>query len=463
MNAKTAPPVDSLPVRVLRALRVVSVDVPPPDEYVAGSDFASSPAVTQPYSAKTAASALIANPWLYKAVNIIAQAYAGLPLVLQRKTANGYEDVEEHEVLDLFKAPVPWMTSYQWRAQMMLDLIPFGNAYLLESGAVDGGVPAALIIAEPHRCKIIPGPNGGPLALEYDEMGAVRSYDWADVVHIRTPSCSPDLGRLYGTGIVQPMDPDLRSDIALAIQMRKKAEKGRPDAAYVPRKDDKEWGPKHVKDYQRQLDRTLQSNTGGIPVMSGAGKFEAFDWSVADLGGTDIREWNRSLVFAMTGVPPTLMAQQSANYATSEMEYRFFIEQTLKGWAMLVEDVLNSWLVRKGYPDLRFVHVLPDPEESSQVRIANAVQMWQMGVDPAEALAYFGFDDVPEAAFPQVEQAPAESGPDVSTEIGDVEAQATALAEMLTSEDEEDIDIRPDLNTLLDMVSALLSKLRGTP
>ena len=460
MNAKTAPPIDSLPVRVLRALRVVTVDVPEPAEYVAGSDFAAAPAVTVPYSPKTAATALLANPWLYKAVNIIAQAYASLPLVLQRRTADGFEDVEEHEVLDLFRAPAPWMTAYQWRAQLMIDLIPGGNAYLLESGGVDGGIPSALLIAEPHRCKIIPGPNGGPLSLEYDEMGATRSYAWSDVIHIRTPACSPDLGRLYGTGIIQPMDPDLRSDIALANQMRKKAEKGHPNAAYVPRKDDVTWGPKHVKDYQRQLDRTLQSNTGGIPVMSGAGKFEAFDWSVADMGGTDLRQWNRDMVFALTGVPPTMMAKQSANYATSMTEYRFFVEQTLRGWTMLVEDVLNAWLVRKGYPDLRFVHVLPDPEESSQARIANAVQAWQMGVDPAAALAYFGFDDFPKDAFPQV--AESEAGPDLSTEATDVEAQATALAEMLTSEDEDDADIRADLGTLLDMISALLAKIRGS-
>jgi len=460
MSARTL--LDRLPlVRVARALSVVTVTPPEPEDFRAGADYAASPAVQMPYSSDWAMSALRANVWLATAVRVIAQTAAMLPLVVEEEDADGeWSAVDSgHAACGLLKQPEQALTQRQWREQLVTDLVPSGNAFLLAAGQGDGGLPESLLLLETHRCKWIPGPNGRPKALEYDQQGKQARYDPADVVHIRTASHSRDLGRLYGTGVVQALDASLRADTALAVQMAKKAQQGKPLAAYVPRDASEPWGPGKRDQMQTQLDAVLRAKAGGIPVLSGAGKFESMDWSIDDMGGTTLREWTRAEVSAATGVPPTLLSLQSANYATSQTEYRWFLENTLASWAGLVDDVLTDFLHRRGYPRLRVRHVLPEAQETSTTRMANAQSAYFMGADPVAALQAFGFDGLADA-FPEPAANPAES-----EEAAEAEAQAEALADALTDDqadgEENDADVRAGAQSLIDSVGALLAVLRG--
>lgn len=452
-------------VRFARALSVVTVEAPEPEKFVAGSDFAAAPAVMPRYDPRRAASALLANPWLAKAVSVIAMSAAALPLQVQRRDGDEWTPVPDHPFAELLARPTQHMTQMQWRAQLVTDLVPGGNAWMLCLGDRGQGLPLALMLLEPHRCEWIPGPSGAPIALEYDEAGTVRRYDPADVVHIRTASSSPDLGRLYGTGIVQPMDADIASDVALAHQMAKKAAKGRPDAAFVPRDPAKVWGPPQVQSMRTQIDRLMAEKAGGVAVMSGSGKFEPLDWNVADMGGTELREWARSVAIAMSGVPPTLLGLQSANYATAQMERKAFVTDTLTTWCRLIDDALTDLCRRRGYPDIRVRHIIPDADDSATVRIGNASTLWTMGADPAKAAAYFGFDDVADVFPFASEDSSGGPAPAVSEAMADVEAQAQALAEALTADPEDpendEADIRADAQALADMALALLATMRG--
>ena len=95
---------DSLPVRILRALSVVTVDPPAQEsQFVAGSDFATAEAVHTAYDPRRAASALLANPWYWRAVSIRASSLAALPLQVQRQTADGWEADESHPLAALLE------------------------------------------------------------------------------------------------------------------------------------------------------------------------------------------------------------------------------------------------------------------------------------------------------------------------------------------------------------------------
>ncbi|WP_339823738.1 phage portal protein [Sulfitobacter dubius] len=454
---------ESLPVRILRALSVVTVD-PPQQEaaFVAGSDFASAEAVQTAYDPRRAASALLANPWYWRAVGIRAASLAALPLQVQRRTAEGFEPVDDHPLAQLLQRPNSQQTARQFRTQLVTDLLPSGNGYILPIGiGAPGTAPAALLLLEPARVTITPGQDGAPLAYVYDTQGAVKSYPPDVVGHARFSAAGGGLQRLYGTGEVQPMDRDLAADVAMAAQMARKSSRGRPDAAYVPQDSKTTWGRPQVRDMQTQIDRILQEQTGGVAVMSGAGKFEAIDWTIGDLGGIDMRAWARSVVVAVTGVPPTLLGLQSANYATAEMERRSFISDTLTPLAALLDDALTDLARRLGFADVRIRHVLPEMQDGRTDRLQRVALHIAHGMSPADAYRFEGFDDAPDVADFGID--PATSGapqdaPRVDDEArDDVRAQAAAVAEMLTDQqpDDED-DILTEVGALLDLLGPLL-------
>ena len=458
---------ESLPVRILRALSVVTVD-PPADveSFNAGSDFASATAVPTAYDPRRAASALLASPWYWRAVAIRAASLAALPLKVQRYTADGYETIEDHPLCDLLKRPNTSQTARQFRTQLVTDLLPGGNAYVLPVGvSTPGTAPAALLLLEPARVNITPGRDGAALAYVYDTQGAEVSYPPEFIAHLHYSAAGSGIQRLYGTGEVQPMDRDLAADVAMAAQMAKKAGRGRPDAAYVPSDPKNTWGRPQVRDMQTQIDRILTEQTGGVAVLSGAGKFEALDWTVDELGGMSAREYTRAVIVAVTGVPPTLLGLQSANYATAEMERRSYIADTLTPLASLIDDALTDLVRRLGFPDLRVCHVLPEMEDGRTERLQRVALHIAHGMSPADAYRFEGFDDAPDLAEfgvdPDTPGAPVdapEPAPAVDAEaVADIQAQADALASMLTDDDPDDEDdIRTEMGALLDLLGPML-------
>ena len=106
---------ESLPLRILRALSVVTVDPPAQQsDFVAGSDFATAEAVPTAYNSRRAASALLANPWYWRAVDIRAASLAALPLQVQRQTADGWADDQAHPFAQLLQRPNSNQTQRQW-------------------------------------------------------------------------------------------------------------------------------------------------------------------------------------------------------------------------------------------------------------------------------------------------------------------------------------------------------------
>lgn len=465
---------DSLLVRILRALSVVTVEPPKEQQaFVAGSDFSSAEAVHTSYDPRRSASALLANPWYWRAVDIRAASLAALPLQVQRKTADGWEADDSHPLALLLSRPNTAQTERQFRVQLVTDLLPGGNSYLLPIGVgASGSAPAAVLLMEPARVTITPGQDGSPLAFVYDTQGAVKNYPAELISHIRYASAGGGLQRLYGTGEVQPMDRDLAADVAMAAQMARKSSRGRPDAAYVPADPKTTWGRPQVRDMQTQVDRILTEQTGGVAVMSGAGKFEALDWTIDQLGGMASREWARSVVSAVTGVPPTLLGLQSANYATAEMERLSFISDTLTPLAALLDDALTDFARQLGFADVRVRHVLPEMQDGRTERLQRVALHISHGMAPSEAYEFEGFDDAPGLADfgidPETPGAPTEPAEAAAPVLeideearADIRAQANALAEMLTDDnpDDED-DVRTEVGVLIDMIAQLLSSER---
>ncbi len=102
------------------------------------------------------------NPVGFRAVKMIAEAAAALPLVLQDAQLR-YED---HPVLDLLRRPNQAQVRAELFEALFGQLLLTGNGYLEAVGG-ETGVPVELHVLRSDRMSLVPGADGWPVAYDY--------------------------------------------------------------------------------------------------------------------------------------------------------------------------------------------------------------------------------------------------------------------------------------------------------
>lgn len=124
------------------------------------------------------------NPIGFRAVKIIAEAAAALPVVLQDQERR----FETHPIQGLLARP----NAAQGRAEILEalygQLLLTGNAHL--EGVGDEGLPVELHVLRSDRMSIVPGADGWPVAYEYAVNGRKHRFHVAPndtkVCHIKS-------------------------------------------------------------------------------------------------------------------------------------------------------------------------------------------------------------------------------------------------------------------------------------
>ena len=105
------------------------------------------------------------NAIAYRAVRMIAEGVAALPLVLM----DGARELDRHPLLDLLRRPNPRLTGSALMEAVASHLLVAGNAYV-EAVALDGRL-RELHVLRPDRMRVVPGPDGWPEAFDYVVSG----------------------------------------------------------------------------------------------------------------------------------------------------------------------------------------------------------------------------------------------------------------------------------------------------
>ena len=112
------------------------------------------------------------NPVGFRAVKLIAEAAAALPLVLQDRQRR----YDEHPVMSLVRRP----NGAQGRAELFEalygQLLLSGDGYL-EAVMTDMAVPLELHVLRSDRMRLVPGADGWPVAYEYAVGGRKHRFD----------------------------------------------------------------------------------------------------------------------------------------------------------------------------------------------------------------------------------------------------------------------------------------------
>ena len=125
-------------------------------------------------------SGFTANPIGFRAVKLIAEAAAALPVVLQ----DAERRYDTHPVQALLARP----NAGQGRAELLEalfgQLLLTGNAYL--EAVADEDLPVEMHVLRSDRMSLVPGPDGWPVAYEYNVNGRKHRFAVADGV---SPIC----------------------------------------------------------------------------------------------------------------------------------------------------------------------------------------------------------------------------------------------------------------------------------
>lgn len=343
-------------------------------------------------------SGFMANPVGFRAVKLIAEAAAALPLVVQDQ-ARRYE---VHPVVDLMRRP----NAGQGRAELFEavygHLLLSGNAYL-EAVAGVGALPGELHVLRSDRMAVVPGGDGWPVAYDYTVGAKAHRFDMTGalppICHIRSFHPQDDH---YGFSPLQAAAVAL--DVHSSASAWSKAlldNAARPSGAIVYRGADGQSAL--TADQFDRLVSEMEShhqgarNAGRPMLLEGGLDWKPMGFSPSDMEFQKTKESAAREIATAFGVPPMLLGiPGDATYANYAEANRAFYRLTVLPLAARVTAAVSSWLsVFTGEaveirPDLDQVPALSVERDAAWARIAAADFLTQaekrvaLGLPPLE-------------------------------------------------------------------------------
>jgi len=322
----------------------------------------------------------LGNPVGFRAVKMIAEAAAALPLILQDERRR----YDAHPVLSLLARP----NQGQGRADLLESLfgqyLLSGDGYL-EAVAGETGLPVELFVLRSDRMRIIPGGDGWPVAYEY-KVGAKKhrfdmSSDAKPICHMRAFHPQDDH---YGLSPMQAAAAAL--DVHNSASRWSKAlldNAARPSGAIVYKGTDGQ-GQLGQDQYARLLDEMESyhqgaANAGRPMLLEGGLDWKPMGFSPSDMEFQKTKDSAAREVALAFGVPPMLLGLPGdvafANYAEA---HRAFYRLTVLPLAGKILAAVSNWLAAfsgenvRIFPDLDNVPALALERDARWRRVNEA-------------------------------------------------------------------------------------------
>jgi HK97 family phage portal protein len=322
----------------------------------------------------------LGNPIGFRAVKLIAETAASMPLVLQ----DCERRFDVHPLLGLLRRPNPMQGRAELLEALYGQLLLSGNAYL---EAVQGAelLPAELHVLRSDRMSLIPGADGWPVAYDYTVGNRKHRFDMTTglnpICHIRNFHPQDDH---YGFSPMQAAAVAL--DVHVSASHWSKAlldNAARPSGAIVYKGVD---GQSQLSNdqYERLLNEMASHHQGarnaGRPMLLEGGlDWKPMGFSPSDMEFQKTKEAAAREIAIAFGVPPMLMGiPGDATYANYQEANRAFFRLTILPLVTKVAANLSHWL--SGFsgeevelkPDLDQVHALATERDQQWARVGAA-------------------------------------------------------------------------------------------
>ncbi len=315
------------------------------------------------------------NPIGFRAVKLISEAAAALPLVLQDHERR----YESHPVLDLIRRP----NAVQGRAELFEavygHLLLSGNAYV-EAVPGMGKLPAELHVLRSDRMSLVPGPDGWPVAYDYSVGGRTQRFamteDLHPICHLKTFHPQDDH---YGFSPLQAAAVAL--DVHSSASSWSKAlldNAARPSGAIIYKGSDNQ-SQLSNEQYDRLLNEMESHHQGarnaGRPMLLEGGlDWKPMGFSPSDMEFQKTKEAAAREIATAFGVPPMLMGiPGDATYSNYQEANRAFFRLTVLPLVTRVAAGVSHWL--SGFSG-EVVELRPDLDQIPALAVERD-QQWQ--------------------------------------------------------------------------------------
>jgi len=320
------------------------------------------------------------NPVGFRAVRLIAEAAAAIPLNLQ----DASQRYTVHPLLALLTQPNPAQRQAEFLEALVGQLLLTGNAYV-EAVGTPSGIPLELHVLRSDRMAVVPGRDGWPVAYDYTVSGRKHRFDASGPVspicHIKSFHPQDDH---YG---LSPLIAAAQAiDLHNAASRWSKAlldNAARPSGAIVYRSAD--GAGTMSRDQYERLAAEIESNhqgarNAGRPMLLEGGlDWKPMGFSPSDMEFHKTKEAAAREVALAFGVPPMLLGiPGDATYANYAEANRAFYRLTVLPLLGRVTGALGSWLGRHSdedvalRPDLDQVPALSSERDAQWARVAQA-------------------------------------------------------------------------------------------
>ncbi|WP_374706549.1 phage portal protein [Jannaschia sp. AI_61] len=315
------------------------------------------------------------NPVGFRAVKLIAEAAAAVPLVC----GDGMARFEVHPVVDLLARPNGAQGRAEWFEALFGQLMLSGDAFVEAVGAE--GLPLELHVLRSDRMSVVPGADGWPVAYDYAVGGRKHRFKVGEVspiCHVRMFHPQDDH---YGLSPMQAA--------ASAIDVHNAASKwskglldnaARPSGAIV-HQGEPGLSPDQFDRLSAELEANHQGarNAGRPMLLEGGLDWKPMGFSPSDMEFQKTKEAAAREIATAFGVPPMMLGiPGDATYANYVEANRAFYRLTVLPLVGKVVEALSHWLSQHGQepmriePDRDRVPALQAERDAEWARIASA-------------------------------------------------------------------------------------------
>lgn len=263
----------------------------------------------------------LASPWVYYAVNRIAEACAHVPLQLLDEARQPLPNA--HPLARLLQHPNPTLSAFDLIEQTIGSLELTGNAYWFLAGSA--GIPQEIWVLRADRVAIVPDETDFVRGYVYQVNGQRLPLERVEVIHFKRWHPLDDY---YGASPLLAGQVAITSDRAMAEWNRNTfgQENGIPAGIVTlpPTLSD--------TDYER-VQREWRSSYGGTQRKTAFLRGESVKWQSITHSHTDLdflqgRKAHRDEILNLFGIPVG-MVSDNATEANAKVAERLFIERTL--------------------------------------------------------------------------------------------------------------------------------------
>lgn len=339
----------------------------------------------------------------YRAVEIVAGTIGTLPMPTYRDTdelqADG--DPKRERVPSFLDNPGgTWLTPFEWKHLVIVHLMTRGNAYLLHifnaAGSIMALFPIApgLVVVSWGKVKDAAGnPVGEDRRLYTCNIGGHSIvYTEDDLTHVMGLS----LDGLAGLSPIGIMRNAMATGIAGDLAAAKMFANGMLMGGIVTSTES--LTPEQADQVKAGLKARIggANNAGDIAVVNASLTFTPWTMSAEDAQFIESREHQIEEISRMTGVPPFLLGQMSAqtSWGTGIQEQqRGLARYVLNRWTTPIEERLSLLLAAPRFVEFQYKELL---KSAPEIEIPLLIQQVESGlITPNEARAIMNLPSIP--------------------------------------------------------------------